>query len=580
MSLASDCCSARRRLLGGPDGPSSPGSPRDDVSDRSSLATHLDDSLVIRLLDVFRHLLEPLPDGFVLPTHTILGQSISSESESAPGSSQGLTKGGPSLTGHPQLESDIGVIVEYITASNWACSFEYLRQALYVLRPAASPSQSSSSQAPPVSDEETSALVFLRLLAFFGVDALKLSLIIQEMCSNFLHFRKPFQNTICVVTSLTISRWIDRHPDEFAQLHNLRRRLDGSVDTLFDMAQSAIDNGRRKAIIYPLQIALLFLIPDVFEVASNLRQSKSSSMSKKAGFLDTLRKSLRNRNEHACYCLVSLLRVSRHFDANSDTALVGYAMDVQDEVREAVFRRSPAGVDVTAFEQDMMTAAFVSFAQLNLESSVETLVKDCLVSSAPITFKLAVVQGCCYFAKQDNPARFGRVFAASAPFMREQLKVGHIHGARMSLQCPLLTTHQTMASLKAEPVDEENDSQGPALMARDILRFMDASPESLLNIAQNSRDGDAFGDVFGHFLLCVTSPRDDIRRRASVVAKRLFTQSKALQDLHVQKKRVSSRLKQEFRKRRCVLPATVLNISLLLSRGANDGKVVPPPCIL
>ncbi|MBE3048181.1 hypothetical protein IMZ48_37885 [Candidatus Bathyarchaeota archaeon] len=430
VSLASDCCSARRRFLGGTDVPPSSGGPRDDVSDRSSLSapTHLDDSLVIRLLDVFRHLLEPLPEGFVLPTHTILGESLSSE--------EGPARGAPSLPGHPQLESDIGVIVEYITASNWPCSFEYLRQALYVLRPTASASQTGASQVAPVSDEETSSLVFLRLLAFFGVDGRKLSLIIQEISSNFLHFRKPFQNTICVVTSLVISRWIDRHPDEFVQVHNHRRRLDSSVDTLFDMAQAAIDNGRRKAIMYPLQIALLFLIPDVFEVAGNMLQAKSSSMSKKVAFLDTLRKSVRNRNEHACYCLVSLLRVARHLDAGSEAALMGYAMDVQDEVREAVFRRSPAGPDVTAFEQDMMTAAFVSFAQLNMDSSVDNLVQDCLVPSAPITFKLAVVQGCCYFAKQNNPAKFERVFTASSPFMQEQFRVSHVHQATSHFSVP------------------------------------------------------------------------------------------------------------------------------------------------
>lgn len=451
VSLASDCCSARRRLLGSVNVPSSPDSQRDDASEGSSLPapSQLEDSLVIRLLDVLRHLLEPLPDGLVLPTHTILGESISSESDTWPRTVQGPAKGGQSLTGHPQLESDVGTVVEYITESNWACSFDYLRQALYVLRPTASPSQTSSTHVFPVSDEETSALVFLRLLAFFGVDALKLGLIIQEICSNFLHFRKPFQNTICVVTSLVISRWIERHPDEFVGLHNLRGRLDGSVDTLFDMTQAAIDNGRRKAIMYPLQIALLFLIPDVFEVASNLRQSKSSSMSKKVAFLDTLRKSLRNRNEHACYCLVSLLRVARHFDAESDAAIVGYAIDVQDEVRDAVFRRPPAGVDVMAFEQDMMTAAFVSIAQLNLESSVDSFVEECLVSSAPVAFKLAVVQGCCYFAKQSDPARFEQVFVAAAPFMREQFQVSQNHCA--ACRWCVSTDHLTRPWLPSRP---------------------------------------------------------------------------------------------------------------------------------
>jgi len=216
---------------------------------------------------------------------------------------------------------------------------------------------------------------------------------------------------------------VDRQPSEFMQFHNLHKRLDGGADTLFDMALGAVENGRRKAIFYPLLTSLLFLLPDVFEVASNLREAKTGGLSKKVAFLDALRKALRNRNEHAGYCLVSLLRVARHFDAASDAALVSYAMDVQDEVRDAVFRRYPAGVDAPIFEQDMMTAAFVSLAHLNLDSSVDSLIQTCLVPSAPLNFKTAVIQGCRYFAGQNDPAKYEQLFAAAAPFMRDQLKV-------------------------------------------------------------------------------------------------------------------------------------------------------------
>ncbi|SPO00484.1 related to neurofibromin [Cephalotrichum gorgonifer] len=540
VSLTSDCCSANRHPPGVSDSLSKHGTPHIGELSRGALQStpaHLDDGLATRFLDLFKHLLNPLPEGLVLPAHTILGDTIASEGDAPSRTLKGPSKLDSSPIGHPLLESYIRGIVEYITASNWPCSFDYLRQALYVLRPTPSASQTNpAGQAFPVSDEESSALVFLRLLSFFEVDGRKLGLVIQEICSNFLHFRKPFQNTVCIVTSQLISRWVDRHPDEFIQLHNLRKRLDGSVDTLFDMTQAAIDNGRRKAVIYPLQIALLFLIPDAFEVAINLRQVKSSSMSKKVAFLDTLRKSLRNRNEHACYCLVSLLRAARHFDPESDAALVSFAMDVQAEVRDAVFRRASSALDAAGFEQDLMTAAFVSVTQLNLDSSVDSFVQSCLVPSAPVSFKLAVIQGCCYFAKQNDPAKYEQVFAASAPFMREQF--------------------QAMAALESAPTDEDRgpqeesiESNDPAFMARDILRFMDASPDSLFDLAHNTDDRDVFDDIFGSFLLCLASPRDDIRLRASSVAKRLFLAPRAVKNLHARRKRVPPLLKQEFWRR-------------------------------
>ena len=118
-----------------------------------------------------------------------------------------------------------------------------------------------------------------------------------------------------------------------------------------------------------------------------------------------------------------------------------------------------------------------------------------------------------------------------------------------------------MTSLEAIPLDDESDSQqelsescGPAIMARDILQFLDVSPMSLLNITRSSENNDTFNDVLGSFILCVTSPRHEIRRRASSVAKRLFTQSDSLEGLQLRKKHVPTRLKKEYWRKRCSKP--------------------------
>ena len=112
----------------------------------------------------------------------------------------------------PELEESVKVIVEYVTASNWSASFDYFRTAMYNVR-TAPPTQSSSAQTfVPPSDEERGALVMLRLLSAFWVDGQKLALVIQELCASFLHFRKPFQNTVAVDAPLLITRWVDRHP--------------------------------------------------------------------------------------------------------------------------------------------------------------------------------------------------------------------------------------------------------------------------------------------------------------------------------------------------------------------------------
>ncbi len=189
------------------------------------------------------------------------------------------------------------------------------------------------------------------------------------------------------------------------------------------MTQTVVESGRKKGSLYPLQSALLLLLPDVFEVASNLREARSSSTAKKVTFLDGLRKALRNRNDQAAYCLVALLRAARHFHAESESALMSYAMDVQDEVRDAVFRRFPAGSDASLFEQDILTAAFVSLAHLNFDMCAGSLAQTCLAPSAPLSFKIAVIQSCSHFARLDGSEKYQPLFVAASAFVQSQLKV-------------------------------------------------------------------------------------------------------------------------------------------------------------
>jgi neurofibromin 1 len=250
-----------------------------------------------------------------------------------------------------------------------------------------------------------------------------LSVVIQELCGSFLHLRKAYQTTVAIVLPLLINRWLERNPEEFIDLHTMHKRLDGGAETLFDMSNTMFDGGRRKALLYPFQTSLLFLLPDVFEVASNMRDVKSSSISKKVSFLEMLRKTLRNRNATAIYCLTSVLRVARHFTLDSDAALLSYALDVQEEVREAVFRRHTAGMDSSVIDSSLMTASFVSLAHLNFETCVDSLAPICLAPSSPQDFKIAVVSACSHFARQSNAEDYQPLFTKVAEFVRTQLKV-------------------------------------------------------------------------------------------------------------------------------------------------------------
>lgn len=546
LALLADCCSSHWSAVGR-------ASSAENVEDAARgwqkaihpLPDPLDDALAVRILDILKLYFSPFPDGYILPAKTILDSppadqlgSFTSDTLSQPSifaAPDGPVESSRLLEAHAsEIEVQVKAIVEYVTASSWSAAFDYLRNMIYSIR-AAAPSQGGPVQIGLGVEEERAALVTLRLVGSFWVDAYKLGLLIQEFCSSYLHFRKSFQNVVAIVTPLLITRWLDRYPEEFVQLHALHKRLDGGADTLFDMTQTVVETGRRRIVLYPLQTTLLFLLPDVFEVASNMREAKSGSMAKKVGFLDGLRKALRNRNEQAAYCLVCLLRAARHFDAESDSALVSYAMDVQDEIRDAVFRRSSAGLDGAPFDQDVMTAAFVSLTHLNFDSCVDTLATVCLSPTAPHAFKTAVIQACSYFARLDGPEKYQLLFTATSAFIQGHLKT----------TSALLTD----VYFGDQALQRKNAEAGAAInMICNILDFLDASPLTLFEgPPEKDRERDQFfEDNLVAFISCLVSSNERVRKLAMRVAKRLFADESVLQPLRASKRIDSQEFKSNF----------------------------------
>lgn len=523
------------------------GSAYDGAASSSNLPDPLNDGLVGRILDVLRGIANPISEGFVLPAKTIIadsaaeafvhhgeldanddgspteqkprGAEINGRSGDGIKASNGHSGGSGAASGSGRaegsesaLDSSIKTIVEYVTASSWPRAFDYFRSVIYNVRTTLQV-QPAGGQSQAQNEDERSALSLLRLLSAFWVDGHKLSQILQEICAAFLHFRKPYQNAVAIVTPLLITRWIDRRPDEFVRLHKTQEKSYlGIADTLFDMAQTVVENGRRKAILYPLQTSVLLLLPDVFEVACNLREARGIGMSKRVAFLEGLRKYLRNRNEAAGYCLVTLLRAARHFKGESESSLMSFAMDVQHEVRDAVFRIYPNSGDSLLFEQDLMTAAFVSLAHLNFERCAETLAQSCLSPAAPLSFKNAVIQACSYFARQPNAHAYELLFTNASAFMQAQLR------RLADLAEEGYVGDQALQSKLAEA----GSSTGTIC---NILGFLDALPRTLFEGAPDdaAEAGAFYEQNFESFLACMVTANDSVRRLAGKVSRRLLT---------------------------------------------------------
>ncbi|KKY30300.1 putative ras gtpase activator [Diaporthe ampelina] len=551
FGLIADCCTNHWNALGAV--PSQPESWRVRSAQRAKLPPPqtLDSALATRILDILRLYARPLPEGYSLSTQTLLDEFnaertvVADHAEPATplppaGSEQPIESQALFDSKIEGLERQGRTIAEFVSASNWTSSFEYLRKLIYMVRTATS-AQIATVQTPTSADDEYNALIVLRLIGCFWVDSQKLGLIIQEICSSYLHFRRPFQHTIAIVTPLLITRWLDRYPDEFVELHTIHKRLDGGPDTLFDMTQTVVhDNGRadsvadgvrRKFLLYPLQITLLFLLPDVFEVASNLREAKSGSMSKKVAFLDGLRKTLRNKNEQAAYCLVLLLRAARHFDLESDSAFMSYALDVQDEIRDAVFRRNSSGPDSGLFDQDIMTAAFMSLTDLNYESCVESLAPSCLSPNTPLGFKIAVIQACSHFAGLQEADRYTQLYTIGFEFTLAQLKT----------MSTIFIVGDHGSSRKALELVDNNS------MLHHIISFLCVCPiDVFVKVPEHRKKNEFYEESFESFLPCLVTSNEQVRRLAAQVTVRVFGSTVIMESLRASERICSLAFKQKF----------------------------------
>ncbi|KAH7346669.1 hypothetical protein BKA65DRAFT_282221 [Rhexocercosporidium sp. MPI-PUGE-AT-0058] len=493
---------------------------RNRLLDRDNPPAPLTDDLVKRLIDAVKLFSRPVPESYVLPAANILddvfkglsaGESYLPEGLPVNGHVNGSEVSKLLVDKSDAIEAYTREIIEYVSYSNWSRVLEYLKNAL---QQAAHQPTGNPAQANFVADDDRNALVSIRLISSLWVDSRKLSVVIQELCGSFLHLRKNFQTTVAIVLPLLITRWLERNPGEFIDLHSTHKRLDGGAETLFDMTNTMFDGGRRKALLYPFQTSLLLLLPDVFEYASNMREVKSSSsIAKKVSFLETLRKALRNRNETAIYCLTSVLRVARHFPLDSDAAVLSYALDVQEEVREAVFRRHSPGTDAASMDNALMCAAFVSLAHLDFETCVESLTPICLASNAPQDVKIAVISACSHFARQTNADEYLPLFTKVAEFVRSQLRATALRrrDSYADEQYTLL-----------KPLENANSAD----LIYTILLFLDASSLSLFNGAPNFGTEWLvfFEDTFATFSTYLATDDERIRSLANTVARKIMSE--------------------------------------------------------
>jgi neurofibromin 1 len=202
-------------------------------------------------------------------------------------------------TARRELHASVRHIVASITASNWSLVMNKIRTRIQHLC---------------TTIEENPDLGDLRLIEWADLNRLRLGQLLQELSASFLHVKRHAQVPLAGAVRIAIWGWIDNHPDEFTQLIESNRRLEGGPDILFDHLHSASDvtsssSVRRTRAFYPLMAMLLVLCPDILGRVAMGEMGRSSTIGKKASFVESLRKGFSTSKgfEAAASCYVDFI---------------------------------------------------------------------------------------------------------------------------------------------------------------------------------------------------------------------------------------------------------------------------------
>uniref|UniRef100_A0A8C7UHW2 Neurofibromin n=1 Tax=Oncorhynchus mykiss TaxID=8022 RepID=A0A8C7UHW2_ONCMY len=170
-----------------------------------------------------------------------------------------------------------------------------------------------------VCSEDTVDVHDIELIQYINVDCAKLKKLLQETVFKFKALKKPAQLSVINSLEKAFWNWVENYPDEFTMLYQ-RPQTDMAdcAEKLFDLVDSFAESAKRKAAVWPLQIILLILCPDITQDLS--RETVEDTKVNKKLFLENLRKALaghggsKQLTESAAIACVKLCKASTYIN--------------------------------------------------------------------------------------------------------------------------------------------------------------------------------------------------------------------------------------------------------------------------
>ncbi|KAF9578599.1 Ras GTPase activating protein ira2, partial [Lunasporangiospora selenospora] len=361
----------------------------------------LDDALAKYALSVLTRFLHdaPAPEEALLPPEQ---PPVSSNSKSKRAETDSAPIAAAQSTIHyqdPEISNEIykaaGRVLFYISASNWPIVFARLKMRIQHL--------STTYDEWPETAE-------LKLLETASLNQRRLSQVFSELRSTFLHLKRSAQSDMASVLHKAIWNWIEVFPTEFVHLCQTQKRMEGEPHILFDICHSLATDNKRRQVFWPLQTMLLILCPDILLNAA--MNDARNNLSKKAQFLEALKKSLRNKSlmEIASHCYVDVCKASTYVSKNDTSALRHIVPEIENELKGTI-------------DKEKTSSCLTAFYRLNPRHVIHSLIPELSSDKAPIAFKLVLVMSFYTIASEEerlswNPSIQPAASALGAPLRK------------------------------------------------------------------------------------------------------------------------------------------------------------------
>ncbi|XP_063153356.1 neurofibromin isoform X2 [Candoia aspera] len=343
-----------------------------------------------------------------------------------------------------------------------------------------------------VCSEDNADVHDIELLQYISVDCAKLKRILQEMVFKFKALKKAAQ--LAVINSLEKAfwNWVENYPDEFTKLYQTPQTdLSDCAEKLFDLVDGFAESTKRKAAVWPLQIILLVLCPEIIQdITKNVVEE--NKMNKKQ-FLENLRKALaghsgsRQLTESAAIACVKLCKASTYISWEDNSVIFLLVQSMVVDLKNLLFNPSkPFSRGNQNADIDLMIDCLVSCFRINPHNNQHF--KTCLAQNSPSTFHYVLVNSLHRIITNsalDWWPKIDAVYCHSVELrsmfsetLHKALQGSGVHTPiRMT---PSLTFKEKMTSLKfkEKPTDVETRSYKVLLLS--IVKLIHADPKLLL----------------------------------------------------------------------------------------------------